>query len=136
MLFTLLLYHYRPVGSKKYEDVIKLIVLYCPGCIVLCWPKICVWSVLCTYIHVCPRCCYLGFSHNAEEATVWGDVSPSMCSPEQGTSMQLVPVVTEEDVIAPVGGGGGLVVNSPCRSSAPAGFLAVLLAGRRWEFSF
>ena len=40
-----------------------------------------------------------------EEATVLGDVSPIVCSWEQGTSMQLVPAVTEEDVIAPVGGG-------------------------------
>ena len=38
----------------------------------------------------------------AEEITMLGDMSPSVCSPEQGTPTQLVPAGTE-DVIAPVG---------------------------------
>ena len=53
----------------------------------------------------------------AEEATVWGGVSTSMCSPEQGTSVQLVPAVTEEDVIAPVEGPIGSSVFRPRRGS-------------------
>ena len=58
----------------------------------------------------------------AEEATVWGDVSPSMGSPEQGTSVQLVPSVTEEDVIAPVEGLIGSSSTAPAGLSPPPGF--------------
>ena len=39
----------------------------------------------------------------AEDVTVLGDVSPSVCSPEQGKPTQLVSVVAADDVIMPVG---------------------------------
>ena len=45
-----------------------------------------------------PRC--VSF---AEDVTMLGDVSPSVCSPEHGTLTQLVPAVAEEDIIVPVG---------------------------------
>ena len=47
-----------------------------------------------------------------EDVTMLGDVSPSVCSPEQGTPTQLVSEFAEEDVIVPVG--------EPISSSAPA----------------
>ena len=39
----------------------------------------------------------------AEDVTVLGDVSPSVCSPERGTPTQLVSVANEDDVIMSVG---------------------------------
>ena len=61
-----------------------------------------------------------------------GDVSPSVCSPEQETPTQLVSAVAEEDVVAPVGSRS--VLRQQPLSSAPSGILAVLLARRRWEY--
>ena len=53
---------------------------------------------------------------------MWGDVSTSMCSPEQGTSVQLVPEVTEEDVIATVEGPIGSSSTAPASLPPPPGF--------------
>ena len=58
----------------------------------------------------------------AEEATVWEDVSTSVCSPEQVTSVQLVPAVAEEDVIAPVEGPIGSSSTAPASLPPPLRF--------------
>ena len=58
----------------------------------------------------------------AEEVTMLGDVSPSVCSPEQGTPTQLVPAVTEEDLIAPVGEPIGSSSTAPASFPPPPGF--------------
>ena len=39
----------------------------------------------------------------ADDVTVLGDISPSVCSPKHGTLTQLVSVVAEDDIITPVG---------------------------------
>ena len=58
----------------------------------------------------------------AEDVTMLGDVSPSVCSPEQGTPTQLVSAVAEEDVIAPVGEPIGSSSTAPASLPPPPGF--------------
>ena len=58
----------------------------------------------------------------AAEVTMLGDVSPSVCSLEQGTPMQLVSAVTEEDVVAPVGEPFGSSLTAPASLLPPPGF--------------
>ena len=58
----------------------------------------------------------------AEDVTMLGDVSPSVCSPEQGTPTQLVSVVAEEDVITPVGEPISSSSTAPATLPLPPGF--------------
>ena len=51
-----------------------------------------------------------------------GDSLPSVCSPEQGTPTQLMPAVTEEDVIALVGEPISSVSTAPAGLPPPPGF--------------
>ena len=70
----------------------------------------------------------------AEDITMLGDVSPPVCSPEQGTPTQFVSAVAEDDIITHHGGADRLFVDRPCHSPTRAGILSVLLAGRRCEY--
>ena len=58
----------------------------------------------------------------AEDVTVLGDVSPSVCSPERGTPTQLVSMVAEDDVITQMGETIASSDASPTIIPPPPGF--------------
>ena len=58
----------------------------------------------------------------AEDVTVLGDVSPSVCSPKHGTPTQLVSAVADEDVIVAVGETNGSSDTAPDIIPPPPGF--------------
>ena len=72
----------------------------------------------------------------AEDVTMLGDVSPSVCSPEQGTPTQLVSAVAEEDVIAPVGEPIGSSSTAPAILPPLPGFSTMGYGQRTFMFSF